>query len=233
MTQIIPMNRQYVKEIAAEYRKKGHEVIEYPTPEQLPDFMDGFTPELLVRIGDYTKVVEVMGGHPHSRDRRPGDLARLLADKPDWGHELALIGKMEGLQLPEDALSFDRDHILQNIETANELLKSGFHREALLTAWAALEATVRIRNKLEGIPPDHLSAPAILSQAVYYGAISTNDHTALNELRKYRNAVAHGFKLDGFDPVIVRKLNRMVKRLLPSVKAMEQFARRGPYKQPD
>ena len=233
MIQLSSKERQYIKETAAKYRKQGYEVIEKPSTEQLPDFFCGYRPDLIVRIGDYTKAVEVMTRQQESRESHSVNLARLLEDKPDWGHELIILGQVEWLNTPDGAASLDRDEVLQQMERSKELLGAKFPQEALLVSWAALEATVRMRNKFEGITPDTLTAPAILSQAVYYGAISTNDHTDLNEIRKYRNAVAHGFKLDEFDPAIVRKLNRMVKRLLPSVKAMEQFARRGPYKQPD
>ena len=233
MIQLSSKERQYIKETAAKYRKQGYEVIEKPSTEQLPDFFCGYRPDLIVRIGDYTKAVEVMTRQQESRESHSVNLARLLEDKPDWGHELIILGQVEWLNTPDGAASLDRDEVLQQMERAKELLGAKFPQEALLVSWAALEATVRMRNKFEGIAPDTLTAPAIFSVGVFHGTISGDDYSLLVDIMKYRNAVAHGFKLTEFDPAVVRKLNRTVKRLLPSVAAVERYAWRGPYKLPD
>lgn len=225
MTALRSLERQKAQEIAAQYRKGNYEVIADPAPEQLPDFLKGFCPDLLVRIGDYAKVIEVKSRASLVKTQGEVGLARVLADKPNWGHELFLVGRAEHLQLAADALAFGRDAVLQNLAKSKSLLAAELPEAALLVSWAALEATVRLRNRLAGIPPDFITAPALLSLAVYHGALSGKDYQSLLAIMDYRNAAAHGFSTESFDQAIVRQLNRMVRRLLPSEPALERFDR--------
>lgn len=226
MAAILSLEQQKSREIAAQYRQGNYAVIEKPAPEQLPDFLQGFRPDLLVRIGDYTKVIEVKSRASLIKTPNGVGLASVLADKPNWGHELFLVGRAERLGLSDDALAFDREAVLQNLDKSKSLLAAGLPQEALLISWAALEATVRLRNRLEGVPPDFVTAPALLSLAVYHGALSVNDYRPLLDIMERRNAIAHGFQLSDFAPSTVRQLNRIVKRLLPSAKALERFDQR-------
>ena len=225
MTSLRSLERQKAQEIAAQYRKGNYEVIADPAPEQLPDFLKGFCPDLLVRLGDYAKVIEVKSRASLVETQGGVGLARVLADKPNWGHELFLVGRAERLQLAADALAFGREAVLQNLAKSKSLLAAELPEAALLVSWAALEATVRLRNRLAGIPPDFITAPALLSLAVYHGALSGKDYQSLLAIMDYRNAAAHGFSTESFDPSIVRHLNRMVRRLLPSAAALERFDR--------
>jgi hypothetical protein len=43
--------RQRVHAIAEEYRSKRYEVIEQPSPEQLPEFLASYQPDVLVQRG--------------------------------------------------------------------------------------------------------------------------------------------------------------------------------------
>lgn len=232
MTSLRSLERQKAQEIAAQYRKGNYEVIADPAPEQLPDFLQGFCPDLLVRLGDYAKVIEVKSRESLVKTQGEVGLARVLADKPNWGHELFLVGRAERLQLAADAYAFGREAVLQNLAKSKSLLAADLPEAALLVSWAALEATVRLRNRLAGIPPDFITAPALLSLAVYHGALSGKDYQSLLAIMDYRNAAAHGFSTESFDPALVRQLNRMVRRLLPSAAALERFdlnaAKAGP-----
>jgi Holliday junction resolvase len=59
MEAIISLERQRARMLAEEYRRKGYEVVEEPSQEQLPDFLFGYHPDLLIRKGDEAIVVEV------------------------------------------------------------------------------------------------------------------------------------------------------------------------------
>ena len=225
MTSLRSLERQKAQEIAAQYRKGNYEVIADPAPEQLPDFLQGFCPDLLVRLGDYAKVIEVKSRASLVETQGGVGLARVLADKPNWGHELFLVGRAEHLPLAADAFAFGRDAVLQNLAKSKSLLAAELPEAALLVSWAALEATVRLRNRLEGVPPDFITAPALLSLAVYHGALSGKDYQSLLAIMDYRNAAAHGFSTESFDPAIVRQLNRMARRLLPAAAALERLDR--------
>jgi hypothetical protein len=51
--------RRRARAIAEGYRNRGYEVSEGPSPAQLPDFLSGYRPDLLVRRGDEAIIVEL------------------------------------------------------------------------------------------------------------------------------------------------------------------------------
>jgi len=216
MEATLTLERRRARDIAEEYRGKGYEVIEEPSPEQLPDFLSGYRPDLLIRRGNEAVVVEVKSRASLAKDPQIRDLARLLHAKPGWNFELVVVGEGEKPGTPEDACSFGRQDILRSIEAAEKVLGSGFSEAALLLAWSTSEATVRLLTEEEGILLDSLAPPYILKQAVTNGVISREDYTLLMNAMKYRNALAHGFKLNDFNSALVRDLIGTTKRLLES-----------------
>jgi hypothetical protein len=216
MEAITTLERQRARAIAEEYRSRGYEVIEAPTPEQLPDFISGYDPALLIRKGKEAIVVEVKSRSSLAKDSRIRDLARLLQTKPNWNFELVVVGEEENVSSPEGARPFEREDILRGIEEAERLFESGFSEAALLLAWSTLEATLRVLAEEEGLSLDRLTPTNILKQAVIHGVISRNDYSFLMNVMKYRNALAHGFKTTEFDSAIIRDLIITTKRLLKS-----------------
>lgn len=219
MEAITSRERQRAREIAEEYRSKGYEVIEQPSPEQLPDFLSGYHPGLLVRKGDEARVVEVKSRSSLGKDSQIRDLARLLQTKPNWNFELVVVGGVERFRAPEGARPFARDDILGRIEAADKILELGFPEAALLIAWSTCEATVRLLTEEEGIVLDRFSPLYILDQAVMNGVISREDYNSLTNIMKYRNALVHGFKPIDFDPTLVKELINVTHRLLQSTSA--------------
>lgn len=213
------LERQRARAIAEEYRSRGYEVIEEPSPEQLPEFLSGYRLDLLARKGDEAIVVAVRTRSSLAKDPQIRELARLLPTKPHWNFELVLVGEGERFNAPEGARPFARDDILWSIETAERLLESGFSEAALLLAWSASEATVRLLTEEEGIMLDRINPLFILKQAVSNGVISRDDYNFLNNVMKYRNALVHGFKTIDFDLAIVSELISITKQLLHSTSA--------------
>jgi REase_AHJR-like len=208
--------RQRARAIAEAYRSRGYEVIEQPSPEQLPEFLAGYRPDLLVRRGDESTIVMVRSRSSLAKEPQITELARLLPRKPHWNFELAMVGEGEQLSTPEGARPFARDDVLRGIEDAERLVVAGFSEAALLWAWSISEATVRLLTEDEGIVLDRYSPLYILKQAVINGVISRDDYNFLTKVMKYRNAFVHGFKTLDFDPALVTKLINLTKRLLQS-----------------
>ena len=67
--------RQRARAIAEEYRSKGYEVIEQPSPEQLPAFLAGYHPDVLVQRGDEAIIVEVKSRSSLVKDPQTKELA--------------------------------------------------------------------------------------------------------------------------------------------------------------
>jgi hypothetical protein len=211
--------RQRARAIAEEYRSRGYEVIEQPSPEQLPEFLAGYHPDVLVQRGDEAIIVEVKSRSSLTKDPRIREMARLVQADPHWNFELVVVGEEDQLNVPEGAHPFERDDIFRGIEEAERLVASGFSEAALLQAWSTLEATVRLLSEGEGLVLERLNPLAILTQATSNGVISRDDYNFLTKVMKYRNALAHGFKTIDFDPALVTELINITKRLLQSTSA--------------
>jgi hypothetical protein len=216
MEALISLETQRARAIAEEYRGRGYEVIEEPSPEQLPDFLAGYHPDLLIRRGDDAIIVEVKSRSSLAKNPQIRELARLLQTKPHWNFELVVVGEGEQFSAPEGARPFERDDILRGIEAAERLVASGFSEAALLQAWSTLEATVRLLSEEEGVVLERLNPLSILTQATSNGVISRDDYSFLTKVMKFRNALAHGFQTLDFDPALVTELINITKRLLQS-----------------
>jgi len=211
------LERQRTHAIAGEYRSKGYEVIEEPTQKQLPDFLSGYHPNLLVRKGDEARVVLVKPRASLAQEPQIRDLAWLLHTKPNWNFELVLLGEKEQMSLPEGAYAFDREDILSGIQASEELLKLAFSEAALLLAWSSSEATIRLLTAAEGIVLEHLSPIYNLKQAVMHGVISRDEYNFLTKAMQYRNALVHGFKTVDLDAALVKELISTTQRLFQAV----------------
>jgi len=214
METIATLVRQRTRAIAEEYRRRGYEVIEEPAQEQLPDFLSGYHPDLLIRKGEEARVVEVKSRAALTKEPQIRELARLLHTKPNWNFELVIVGEEEQLRTPEGARPFDRDDILQGIQAPEQLLELGFAEAALLLAWASLEATLRLLARKEDIVLDRFDPLYVLNQAVMHGIISRDEYNFLTKVMKYRNALAHGFKVVDFDRALVKELISTTQYLL-------------------
>jgi uncharacterized protein YutE (UPF0331/DUF86 family) len=220
MEQIPERERQRTLDLAEEYRSKGYEVIVGPTSQQLPEFLSGYYPDLLVKKGSETLVVEVATRSSLTKDSRIRDLARLLEAKPDWKFELVVIGEEEKINTPEGALPLEREEILQRLQESERLLDTGAVEAAVLIAWSTSEAAVRLLATEEGLNLDRPVPVVVLKQAVMNGVISREDYNFLEHAMKYRNALAHGYKVADLDPLLVKGLIRTTKHILedqPSV----------------
>ena len=198
------------RKTAEEYRSKGYEVL-FEAPL---DFLPGFSADLLVRKGDEVRVIEVKSRPSLAADPKISELARLIDSKPGWSFELVLVSEPERLDSPEGARSFKSEKIMQRIGEAERSLEAGLPEAAFLLAWSALEAATRILIAAQGVSDTRITSPRfVLDQAVFRGAISRDEYNSLIRMLEYRNAIAHGFGIDGFNDNMVRDLIETVKRI--------------------
>ena len=201
------------RKTAEKYRSKGYEVLlEAPL-----DFMPGFRADLLVRKGDEARVVEVKSRPSLAADPKISELARLIESMPGWAFELVLVGEPEKVDSPEGARPFETDGILQRIEEAEKSLQAELPEAAFLLAWSVSEAVIRKLLTARGVSGKSITSPGcVLDQGLYYGVISRNDYDALTRMRKYRNAIIHGFRTDDFNSDLVTELIATTKRIMPT-----------------
>ena len=119
--------------------------------------MKGFSPDLLMRKGDESVVVEIKSRPTMEREGRPSGLAGVVRDRPGWNYWLAPVNVGEQLRVPKGVRSFTREDVLNCAAESERLLEAGFADAAVVQACAAADGAVRIlldeEEELLGRPP--------------------------------------------------------------------------------
>ena len=195
---------------ADDYRMRGYEV-----QEDVPlDFFPDCRADLLVTKDGDKKVVVVRTRTTLAADRKIAELSRILNEKPGWSFNLILVGEPEKLPSPEGARKFERENIDNRLNEVQIALDAGLPEAAFLLAWSTAEAVLRDILAADGIPTDSVTATEfVISQSAHEGIILPDDQADLRRLRKYRNAIVHGFTMPDFSPDLVTELVDAIKRI--------------------
>lgn len=207
--------------IAREYRQKGYKVSVEPSPSELPDFLKNYSPDIVASSKDEIVVIEVKSRTSLSSEHEVQELARLVDAEPGWRFELVLVQDPSVHSAPHGSSPIGEQEIERFVEAADFLQSKDFDQAALVSAWSALEAAVRLRCVREDIALDQFAPDYLLKQAVTYGVISRSEYRDLRDAMNYRNAFVHGFTLEGFDRKLIRYLNDFASRII-SLPTQEQ-----------
>ena len=218
-------HQERVAAIAHRYRQRGYQVMERPDAEQLPDFLQGFKPDLLAENGAESVVVEVQSYGQVARSRNLEKLAKSVERHPGWRLELVLSNSPEtpanGTLSAEPKWPTLRfSEIEDRIGNSKYLASIGDSPAAVILLCSALEATLRIG--LERIPASFINnAPAaIIKQGVAYGLMDPEDYDILSQLLPVRNTAVHGFA-GPVDADLLDKSTRITESILAEVKGLK------------
>jgi hypothetical protein len=200
-TTATPERLQAVASTATKLAGEGWEVVREPQPEDLPETLLDFRPDLLARRGQEHVVVEVK-----SRLRPPDldtiALAEAIAGLPGW--------RLDLIYVPErprpDELRARRDRAVRAGELSQADPEAG-----LLLAWSAAEGT--LHRMAEELCLEADDAGALLATLASVGALSDDEHQLLGAVRQVRNALAHGRQAPTVDGATVVALIRLVLAL--------------------
>jgi hypothetical protein len=206
------------EQVVREYRARGYDVVVQPGREQLPEFLAQFQPDVVARGPGENVVIEIK---PRSELARSGELERIadaVQHQPGW--RLELVVTEEPSPSAGNAPSLGREDlagILRNVRTLLELDARGdesFGKAAFLYAWSAAEVALRLLAEAEGIQLRRTDAPYLLTQLATEAVLSREEYDFLVHAMHVRNAIAHGFKTDQFQPEEVPALVSTIDRLL-------------------
>ena len=205
------LEKKFVAKTVAKYRSRGYEV-----EENCPlEFLPGFRADLVARKDGEVRVIEVKSRTSLALTPKLNELAEILYSKPGWSYDLLLVGEPEKLESPEGAQPFAEEEIRQRLAEAQKVLERGSGEAAFLLAWSACEAATRTLIETEGISITRVTtAVYVLDMAVMHGIISREEYDYLTDMMKYRNAIAHGFDVNGFSDEKVTELIEAALRLL-------------------
>ena len=203
---------QYLSNLrsAEDYRLRGYQV----ERDVSLDFFPDCRADLVATKNGEKRVVLVRTHTDLAADRKVTALAELLDDMPDWNFDLILVPEPEKLPTPEGARIFERENIDNRVDEVQTALHAGLPEAAFLLAWSTAEAVLRDILAADGIPTDSVTATAfVLSQAAHEGIILPEEQAVLRRLRKYRNAIVHGFTMTDFSEELVTELLDLIRQI--------------------
>jgi uncharacterized protein YutE (UPF0331/DUF86 family) len=200
-------------EVAREYERQGYRVVRRPGKAELPDFLSGFTPDLIAYGAAENVVVEVRSKSTLSGAEDLTSLSSAVNATPGWRLDLVVTNPRSASVIDTRAEELDRDGIRARVETVRHLLRVTEEDEedaAALLAWSAAEATLRAVARRHTIALER-EQPALIVKKLYsLGALGREEYEVLQEALRFRNAIVHGYRLPESKRAIVDELMNTV-----------------------
>jgi Holliday junction resolvase len=185
-----------LERIAEGFRRRGYEVVVQPTAEQRPSFLSDFTPDMIAHRGDEHLVIDVKNAPQEVEGGQLSALSSLVSAHPGWRFILMAPPPKEKLFPGESLRVMTQEEIQRGLEEARTLEKTGHPEAALLLAWAAIEASLRLLSYREGISLGRPDTGTLLRNLASEGLLDRDTFQRLNDLFKLRSVLAHGFVRD-------------------------------------
>jgi hypothetical protein len=193
MTDRDEAERRPVEDAAAKYRAWGYDVILDPTDRELPAFLQGYRPDFVARLGDQSVLVEVKQSSGPEELTRYRELAERVHSRQGWRLDLVVTNPSEARAQVSDYPLLPADEIGKRYDEAQRLIELGHDEAAVMLAWAATEAALRLLAEREAVEIQRSTPAALLKQLVVLGVISRDQYNQLWQTFQTRNAIAHGF----------------------------------------
>jgi hypothetical protein len=161
MTSSVPPDsrRARVERIAADYHARGYEVKVHPRSGDLPAFLTGFEPDLIVVGNGEIVVVEVKTRGELTKAPVLDPLEIALQNRPGWRFELVIDGTE-----PEFRETLSAAQIRASLEEAGELQRRNHSAAALLLLWSATEGALRLLANRENVELESLSPGYVIKR---------------------------------------------------------------------
>jgi hypothetical protein len=215
------IEREQLLKLAEEYRGKGYEVSFHPNPEDLPDFLKNYRPDMIARREDESVVIEVKSRsslNSSSTQRLHNtqylrNLAQAIEQQAGWRFELVMINPEDSTYLPEAEGSLQEHEIDLRLHLAKQFATQ--HPEsAILYVWALVEATLRLVAENEELNLQRFDSLYLVKKLTAEGVLSRAEYQLLMNAMSLRNAIAHGFKTVQLTQESVYELIDLTEQLL-------------------
>jgi hypothetical protein len=207
---------QELNRIARGYSTQGYHVIIRPKPDDLPSFARDFLVEIVAVRGEEGILAAVKRNQEEvAADGNLPRYAERTAEQRNWRFDLIVVeGQGPMGRQPAEARDFSADDVVRTLAEAGELARAGFLRPAALSAWAALEAAMRLRLRASGERAGWGTAARVMANELYSsGILSADEFRQIEKFFSVRNEIVHGFASPAPDAVSVQFLTEIARRL--------------------
>jgi hypothetical protein len=146
--------------------------------------------------------------------------------QPGWRLDVFVLGP-DTPSMPEkrDVQEPAEEDIHRALDDTQRMLKGGYPNQAVIAAWAALEAAMRRRFAAGGKKmPFGTSPRTMLNELFSAGIFSNSVFRDLEGLYQLRNIIVHGFAVPQFPPSSVEFLLNTARQLLEESQQAKQPA---------
>jgi hypothetical protein len=218
---------QLLSRVADRYQSQGYRVDVQPRPEQLPEFAKDFQVEIVARREDGSALVAAKKTYAELKsDLKLSRDVEITEKQPGWRFDLIVL-TADNQILPEkkDARELSVDEINRLLGDVERMLDAGFAQQALISAWAGLEAVMRRRLRSEGEDAGWDTSPRTILNVLYsHGILKSGAFRKLEDAFEIRNAIAHGFASPDVEPSAVQFLISTARSLLEELPAAKLTA---------
>lgn len=207
-----------IRRIAENYEKEGYSVQIAPSSDQLPEFLHGYQPDMIVRGPKETLVVEVKTGTTTSAAERFREIAESVNAQPGWKFVLLYVPEGETAEESPTRVIMTKQDIEARISQAQKLYEGGDSDSGFLLLWTALEGFLRLLSVQNSIPVENLPPSAMLKELYSSGELSVDQYDVVTQALKVRNSITHGFKANN-------NVGQVFDLLLDVVKSLSQEIR--------
>jgi uncharacterized protein YutE (UPF0331/DUF86 family) len=215
-TQTMNLAREQLLKVAEGYRNQGYEVAFHPTPEDVPVFLKNYRPDMIVRRGDESIVVQINSASSlnSSSTQYLSSLAEVVEKQQGWRLEFVMINPEDApISLPQSDGSLQIQDIEARLSVAKQITTQNLE-SAVLYSWALVEATLRLLAEKEELSLKNFNPQYLVKYLTYEGVISRSDYQLLMNALSLRNTIAHGFKTSQLTDNSVHELIAATEKLL-------------------
>ncbi|HXZ02183.1 MAG TPA: hypothetical protein VEI03_19470 [Stellaceae bacterium] len=205
---------QKVEELTRHYLNQGYRVIREPKGDQLPAFLQGFSPDLIAQKGSDNLIIEVKRRlSPHDQNYWRA-LSEVVAREPGWKFQIVLMDLDDiewrpPSELPTPSALKAR---LKEVSTLQQNKQVG---AALLLLWSVFEAAARHHLAKLGLPPtERTPSIALVKRLLAEGIIDDDDYGRVVASLADRNVLAHGFFQQHFPSSSIADLMTVTRQLI-------------------
>jgi uncharacterized protein YutE (UPF0331/DUF86 family) len=196
---LIRQYEDFVQELRAEYANRGYSSL---SPQQFSSAL-GFQPDLVLKRGNETRIVEVKAG------RRPPRLLvqemRQRAEAQGYRFDLKILPRSPKRR----TLPPDHSKVSQLLDEAKEFDAQKRYDLALILSWIAIEICVRVIRARENTVYDPvINSSDLVRLATELDVINEDYLQTFRAIAELRNRLVHGFETE-VPPDLVREAMKL------------------------
>ena len=203
-----------LREAADQYIRQGYSVQIQPLDEDLPPFLKGFRPDMIVTTPDGHLIVEIKSSSGKRDTGYWQQLEKALEGHSGWRVQLVLddrraeemIGATQPVLSPEEREA--------RLCASRQLADDGLLDSALVVAWTALEAELRDSSRAQNLNIPNQGPGPLITVLYAEGDLEREDYDALMQILDAYKEAAHGFRSDRLDRSLLDQAQSIAQRLM-------------------